>query len=78
MHNQASRDFQRIPVFVTGNANKLREVKAILSDGGNPIEIESKSLDGKLQILTYFSLYPVIELSSLQSQRSKVLRKKSL
>jgi inosine/xanthosine triphosphate pyrophosphatase family protein len=35
-------------VFVTGNANKLKEVKAILSEGGKPIEIESQSLDGKL------------------------------
>ncbi|KAJ6605817.1 Ham1-like protein [Mycena sp. CBHHK59/15] len=32
-------------IFVTGNANKLKEVKAILSDGGRPVEIESKSLD---------------------------------
>ncbi|KAF9534659.1 inosine triphosphate pyrophosphatase-like protein [Crepidotus variabilis] len=32
-------------VFVTGNANKLREVKDILSQGGNSIEIESRSLD---------------------------------
>jgi len=31
--------------FVTGNANKLKEVKAILSRGGNPIEIDSQSLD---------------------------------
>ncbi|KAJ7293975.1 inosine triphosphate pyrophosphatase-like protein [Mycena rebaudengoi] len=32
-------------IFVTGNANKLKEVKAILLDGGRPIEIESQSLD---------------------------------
>ncbi|KAF7373488.1 Inosine triphosphate pyrophosphatase [Mycena sanguinolenta] len=32
-------------IFVTGNANKLKEVKAILSSGGNPIEIESRALD---------------------------------
>ncbi|KAJ6469055.1 inosine triphosphate pyrophosphatase-like protein [Mycena vitilis] len=32
-------------IFVTGNANKLKEVKAILSDGGKPIEIDSQSLD---------------------------------
>ncbi|KIY52198.1 Maf/Ham1 [Fistulina hepatica ATCC 64428] len=31
--------------FVTGNANKLREVKAILSSGAHPIEIDSQSLD---------------------------------
>ncbi|KAG6810406.1 hypothetical protein H0H92_011994 [Tricholoma furcatifolium] len=33
------------PVFVTGNANKLKEVKAILSQGGHPIEIDSQALD---------------------------------
>ncbi|KAJ7878435.1 Ham1-like protein [Mycena leptocephala] len=32
-------------IFVTGNANKLKEVKAILSAGGKPIEIQSQSLD---------------------------------
>ncbi|KAF8806192.1 Ham1-like protein [Phlegmacium glaucopus] len=31
--------------FVTGNANKLKEVKAILSEGGNPVTIDSQSLD---------------------------------
>ncbi|KAF5330556.1 hypothetical protein D9619_005317 [Psilocybe cf. subviscida] len=32
-------------VFVTGNANKLREVKEILSSGGHPIEIDSQALE---------------------------------
>ncbi|KAK0439229.1 Ham1-like protein [Armillaria borealis] len=32
-------------IFVTGNANKLKEVKAILSSGPVPVEIDSKSLD---------------------------------
>ncbi|KAJ7248878.1 inosine triphosphate pyrophosphatase-like protein [Mycena haematopus] len=32
-------------IFVTGNPNKLKEVKAILSAGGRPIEIETQSLD---------------------------------
>ncbi|KAJ3747709.1 Ham1-like protein [Lentinula detonsa] len=32
-------------VFVTGNANKLKEVQAILSAGNQPVEINSKSLD---------------------------------
>ncbi|GAW09246.1 Ham1-like protein [Lentinula edodes] len=32
-------------VFVTGNANKLKEVQAILSAGNQPVEIDSKSLD---------------------------------
>ncbi|KAF7763676.1 hypothetical protein Agabi119p4_8213 [Agaricus bisporus var. burnettii] len=31
--------------FVTGNANKLKEVKEILSDGDHPIEIISQNLD---------------------------------
>ncbi|PPQ70378.1 hypothetical protein CVT26_013843 [Gymnopilus dilepis] len=36
---------QKALVFVTGNANKLREVKEILSSGGHPIEVESQSLE---------------------------------
>lgn len=32
-------------VFVTGNRNKLIEVKAILSAGSTPIDIDSESLD---------------------------------
>ncbi|KIM36044.1 hypothetical protein M413DRAFT_449375 [Hebeloma cylindrosporum] len=36
---------QKRLIFVTGNANKLREVKEILSEGGNPVEIESQSLE---------------------------------
>jgi hypothetical protein len=35
------------PVFVTGNANKLKEVKAILAAGDSGIEITSKAVDGK-------------------------------
>ncbi|KAK7047444.1 nucleoside triphosphate pyrophosphohydrolase ham1 [Paramarasmius palmivorus] len=31
--------------FVTGNANKLKEVKEILSDGPHPVEIDAQSLD---------------------------------
>jgi hypothetical protein len=33
-----------VPVFVTGNVNKLREVREILAQG-QPIEIDSKNLD---------------------------------
>ena len=36
---------QCFSVFVTGNANKLREVKEILSQGHDPIDIESQNLD---------------------------------
>ncbi|KAF7297102.1 Inosine triphosphate pyrophosphatase [Mycena indigotica] len=32
-------------IFVTGNANKLKEVKAILSQDSSPIVIESRALD---------------------------------
>ncbi|KAF9446042.1 Maf/Ham1 [Macrolepiota fuliginosa MF-IS2] len=36
---------QKPITFVTGNANKLKEVKQILSDGDHPIEFISQSLD---------------------------------
>jgi hypothetical protein len=32
-------------VFVTGNAEKLREVREILAQQGAPIDIESRDLD---------------------------------
>ena len=32
-------------VFVTGNDNKLAEVKAILAAGGAPLALESRALD---------------------------------
>ncbi|KAL7004777.1 nucleoside triphosphate pyrophosphohydrolase ham1 [Cystobasidiomycetes sp. EMM_F5] len=34
-----------IKVFVTGNANKLKEVKAILQAGSSPVDVQSKDLD---------------------------------
>jgi hypothetical protein len=34
-------------VFVTGNANKLREVKAILAAGGTGVEVTSQAVDGQ-------------------------------
>jgi len=33
--------------FVTGNANKLKEVKAILAAGDSGIEVTSQAVDGK-------------------------------
>jgi hypothetical protein len=39
---------------VTGNANKLKEVKEILNSGPHPIEIESQNLDSKSRSLLYF------------------------
>lgn len=35
-------------VFVTGNTHKLKEVRAILSEGPSPINLESRDLDGML------------------------------
>jgi inosine triphosphate pyrophosphatase len=34
-------------VFVTGNANKLKEVKAILAAGDSGIEVTSQAVDGQ-------------------------------
>jgi len=42
-------------VFVTGNAKKLNEVKAILADGPNPIEIDSQALDSKFYSASLFN-----------------------
>lgn len=36
------------PVFVTGNANKLKEVKAILAKGDSGIECTSQAVDGEI------------------------------
>jgi len=46
-HNDLPDRALQCLVFVTGNVNKLREVKAILSSGPHPIAMESQSLDGK-------------------------------
>ena len=48
----------RLPVFVTGNANKLKEVKAILAAGGSGIEVTSQAIDGMSQ----YSSPPLLEL----------------
>jgi hypothetical protein len=40
-------------VFVTGNANKLKEVQAILQKGNAPISVTSQNVD---------SMYPSIRL----------------
>jgi hypothetical protein len=41
----------QLSVFVTGNANKLKEVKAILAAGDSGIEVTSKAVDGKSAII---------------------------
>jgi inosine triphosphate pyrophosphatase len=38
----------RSSAFVTGNANKLKEVKAILAAGDSGIEVTSEAVDGEL------------------------------
>jgi inosine triphosphate pyrophosphatase len=38
-------------VFVTGNANKLKEVQAILATGDRPVKIESRNLDSEISFL---------------------------
>jgi hypothetical protein len=35
------------PVFVTGNANKLKEVKAILAAGTSGIDVTNQGVDGE-------------------------------
>lgn len=37
-------------VFVTGNANKLKEVKAILAAGTSRIEVTSQSVEGGFDV----------------------------
>lgn len=39
-------------VFVTGNANKLKEVKAILAAGDSGIEVTNQAVDGELGLAT--------------------------
>lgn len=66
------------PVFVTGNANKLKEVKAILSEGGNPIDIDSQSLDSKY-LLKFTTIEQLNELSAvpeIQGSTQEVARDK--
>ena len=45
-------------VFVTGNPNKLKEVREILSQGGNPISIESQNLDSMSSLPLFFWGFP--------------------
>ena len=69
-------------VFVTGNANKLREVKAILSEGGHPIEIDSQSLESGLTAplflfsthKTQFFLVPEIQGTTIEVATDKCRR----
>jgi hypothetical protein len=41
---------QSFSVFVTGNPNKLKEVKDILASSGHPIQIDAQSLDREYTI----------------------------
>jgi len=44
-HLSPPSPYNTCTVFVTGNAGKLREVREILTNGPQPIEIESHSID---------------------------------
>lgn len=46
------RQTLKLSVFVTGNANKLREVKAILAAGDSSIEVTSQAVDGMFIVLS--------------------------
>jgi hypothetical protein len=50
IHSKERNSADQISVFVTGNANKLKEVKAILAAGDSGIEVTSKAVDGKSPI----------------------------
>lgn len=43
---RAARTMPKSFVFVTGNANKLKEVKAILAVGDSGIEVTNQAVDG--------------------------------
>jgi inosine triphosphate pyrophosphatase len=47
-------------VFVTGNANKLKEVKEILAAGDSGIEVTSQAVDGQSVQLAFMSLNLII------------------
>lgn len=52
---------------MTGNANKLQEVKAILSTGV-PIDIDSRSLDSKFNIIHLLIVTINLEIQYLKSK----------
>jgi hypothetical protein len=60
---------------VTGNSNKLREVQEILSHGGNPISIESQSLESVFPTPSSFGDSCTdlrdVQFQSFRGQRSK-------
>ena len=67
-------------VFVTGNANKLKEVRAILADG-HPIKLESRALDRKSlkyqqhrHVLFQKNVVPEIQGSTQEVAREKCRR----
>jgi inosine triphosphate pyrophosphatase len=69
---------QQTPAFVTGNANKLREVKEILSAGGHPIQIVSQELDGAstTSISLISRILMVCPVPELQGTTQEVAREK--
>lgn len=66
-------------VFVTGNNNKLREVKEILSAGGGSFEIEARAdLDGAHTLMTIlaYKSNSLLAVPELQGTTQEVAREK--
>ncbi|KAG6879022.1 hypothetical protein C0992_005771 [Termitomyces sp. T32_za158] len=61
-------------IFVTGNANKLKEVKAILSEGGHPIDIGSQSLDSSNGEFNHARAVPEIQGTTQEVAKAKCRR----
>lgn len=53
IHARVWRSQSLTQVFVTGNANKLKEVKAILAKGDSGIECTSQAVDGEFRVASF-------------------------
>lgn len=62
-------------VFVTGNANKLKEVKAILAAGTSGIEVTSQSVEGGFYVAGVYGSSSLRDWE--QYPRYRARRKKS-
>lgn len=47
LYDEVEEELTYSSAFVTGNANKLKEVKAILAAGDSGIEVTSEAVDGE-------------------------------
>jgi inosine triphosphate pyrophosphatase len=68
---------------VTGNANKLKEVKYILSQGRNPIEIDNQAIESALHQYKFSGcsgaqhivfIVPEIQGTTVEVARDKCMR----